>query len=38
MKIFAITVAVGLWGVWMLLNGIIMVLAPKSEKGDLADQ
>jgi hypothetical protein len=38
MKIFAVTIMVGLWGVWMLLNGIIMVLAPKSEKGDLADQ
>jgi hypothetical protein len=29
---------VGLWGVWLLLNGIIMFLAPKSEPGDLADQ
>jgi hypothetical protein len=38
MKIFAITIAIGLWGVWLLLNGSIMVLAPKSEKGDLADQ
>ena len=38
MKIFAVTIMVGLWGVWMLLNGIIMFLAPKSEKGDLADQ
>lgn len=38
MKLFAITVMVGLWGVWLLLNGIIMFLAPKSEPGDLADQ
>jgi hypothetical protein len=38
MKIFAITIMAGLYGVWLLLNGIIMVLAPKTEKGDLADQ
>jgi len=38
LKLFAVTVMVGLWGVWMLLNGIIMFLAPKSERGDLADQ
>lgn len=38
LKIFAVTIMVGLWGLWMLLNGIIMFLAPKSERGDLADQ
>jgi hypothetical protein len=37
-RIFALTVAVGLWGFWTLVNGIIMLLAPKSERGDLADQ
>jgi hypothetical protein len=38
MKIFGLTLAVGCWGVWKLINGIIMVLAPKTEHGDLADQ
>ena len=38
LKIFAVTIAVGLWGLWTLVNGIIMFLAPKSEHGDLADQ
>jgi hypothetical protein len=38
MKIFGLTLAVGFWGVWLVLNGIIMVVAPKTDKGDLADQ
>jgi len=38
LKIFAVTIMIGLWGVWTLINGIIMVLAPKAEHGDLADQ
>jgi len=38
LKIFGLTLAVGCWGVWMLINGIIMVVAPKAEHGDLADQ
>ena len=38
MKLFAIAIMVGLWGAWMLINGIIMFLAPKWERGDVADQ
>jgi hypothetical protein len=29
---------VGLFGVWLFVNGILMALAPKSERGDVADQ
>jgi len=38
LKVMAIAVMVGLWGCWLVLNGIIMFLAPKSQPGDLADQ
>lgn len=38
MKLFALTVMVGLYGFWLLLNGILMAVAPKSERGDVADQ
>ncbi len=38
MKLFALAIMVGLWGAWMLINGIIMFLAPKWERGDVADQ
>ena len=38
MKLLALTIIVGLWGVWMLVNGIFMILAPKWERGDVADQ
>jgi hypothetical protein len=36
-KLFAITVIIGLWGAWMELKGIIMFLSPKSEQGDVSD-
>jgi len=35
---FAVTLLVGVWGAWMLLKGALMLLAPKSEPGDIADQ
>lgn len=38
MKLFGLTIMVGLWGVWLFLKGTIMFLSPKSESGDLADQ
>ena len=38
LKLFAITVMVGLWGAWRILKGTIMVVSPRSEKGDVADQ
>jgi hypothetical protein len=37
-KVFAITIAIGLWGVWRTINGIMMAVAPKSEKGDVGEQ
>lgn len=37
-KLFGMTVAVGLWGGWMAFDGIFMVAAPKMESGDVADQ
>ena len=38
LKLMAMAVMVGLWGVWQLLNGIIALVAPKLESGDVADQ
>jgi hypothetical protein len=38
MKIFALTVIVGIWGGWRLLRGCMMVTSPKSETGDVAEQ
>jgi hypothetical protein len=36
--IFAVTIILGFWGVWMIIKGIHMVAAPKSEAGDVAEQ
>lgn len=38
LKIFGATVAVGCWGAWKVIKGVIMILSPKSEGGDVADQ
>lgn len=38
MKIFAVTIMVGLYGLYLLIRGIIMVVAPKSEPGNVAEQ
>ena len=35
---FAVTLMIGTYGAWMLLKGVIMFLAPKSEPGDVAEQ
>ena len=37
-KIFAVTVMVGLWGLWQVFKGIFMVVSPKTEHGDVAEQ
>lgn len=37
-KLMAICVAVGLWGLWLILNGILLIVAPKMETGDVAEQ
>ena len=36
-KIFAITVAIGLFGGWLVFKGIFMVAAPKMESGDVME-
>lgn len=38
LKILAVAIMIGLWGMWMVIKGIFMVLAPKSEAGDVAEQ
>jgi hypothetical protein len=37
LKIFGAAIVVGVWGAWRVLSGIIMVMSPRSEKGDVAD-
>ena len=37
-KLFAMTIAVGLYGAWRLIKGMFMLLVPKSEPGDVADK
>jgi hypothetical protein len=36
--LFALAIAVGLWGAWMFFRGLIMVLVPKLETGDVSDK
>jgi hypothetical protein len=36
-RLMGLAVMVALWGVWELLNGILMLVAPKMESGDVAD-
>ena len=36
--LLALAGAVGLWGAWTFLRGVIMVLFPKSESGDVSDK
>jgi hypothetical protein len=38
MKTMAILVMVGLYGFWLLINGVIALVAPKMESGDVAEQ
>jgi len=38
LTLFAMTVAVGIFGAYLIIKGILMAVAPKSEKGDVADQ
>jgi hypothetical protein len=37
-RLMAIAVAIGLWGVWRVVNGLIALLMPKMESGDVAEQ
>ncbi len=38
LKIFAVTVMAGLYGAYLFITGTFMVVAPKSEPGDIADK
>lgn len=38
LKIFALTVIVGLWGAGRVIRGVMMVSSPKSESGDVSEQ
>ena len=38
LKIFAVTVMVGLYGAYMIVQGTFMTIAPKLEPGDVAEQ
>ena len=38
LKIMGIAIAVGVWGFFKVVNGIIMMVAPKMETGDVAEQ
>lgn len=37
LKLMGGAIGVGLWGCWLVLNGIIMLVAPKMESGDVAE-
>lgn len=37
-KIMGAAILVGVYGAYLLLRGCLMAVAPKSEKGDVADQ
>jgi hypothetical protein len=37
-KLMGLAVLVGLYGAYLLIRGLLMAVAPKSEKGDVADQ
>jgi hypothetical protein len=36
--VFAVTIILGFWGIWMVIKGICMLLAPRVEPGDVAEQ
>lgn len=37
-RLVGIAAVAGLWGAWLLIKGITMLVSPKSEPGDVADQ
>lgn len=37
LKLMAIAIMVGLWGYWLLMNGVLIFAAPKMESGDVAE-
>jgi len=37
LKLLGVAFGIGAWGVWIALNGLVMVAAPKMERGDVAE-
>ncbi len=37
-RLMGIAIAIGLWGGWITIKGIFMIVAPKLESGDVAEQ
>lgn len=37
-KLMGVAVVIGLYGGWLMVNGLLIAVAPKSERGDVADQ
>ena len=37
-KLFSLLLALAAWGLWLVINGAIMVALPKMSHGDVADQ
>ncbi len=38
LKLMGVAIMAGLYGVWLVINGILMVVAPKLESGDLVEE
>jgi len=37
MRLLAVPIMFGIWGVWLVVKGTLMLLAPKSEAGDASE-
>lgn len=37
LKLMGAAIGAGLWGAWLVLNGVILVAAPRMESGDVAE-
>lgn len=37
MRLLALPIMIGIWGVWLVVKGTLMLLAPKSERGDASE-
>jgi hypothetical protein len=35
---FGVTILIGLYGIWSLVTGLMMLIAPKTEPGDVAEK
>jgi len=37
-RLLSIGIAIGFWGLWKIITGTLLIVAPKMEKGDVANQ